>query len=322
MGLANKKRGASRETGSYRHLRSPFDRSLVQLLSYVTLDLPIKPVQKSMMCGSFDEEAALEQYGISPDDFISKCKKGLLPREILFCYDAYTPNKNRDADYDWLRIIKADHEFLKSRYGLTTIINGNRLDQNLRKLVRMQVLTKKNKRYMIGPAFLHNPRSLNNIQEIVKGASQEESWSNGIVTLIGLNTKDRAFVKTNRELEEFVGSCFKEAVEEICQRFRQERLWESGTLEFMGERIKLPLDVAKKKPGSYGRLPLIVIDPNRYTPPRERLLFGIEAARAFGDSRSHSNAMRLLSLHDEIEKRSKAAEKNGEEFVEFEMSYK
>ena len=292
-----------------QHLKSRFDRSLVYLLDYVSWR------------GMYRDYPGQDRDMV--DKFCEKCRRGLLPREILFCYDAYDkPDKKRDPNYDWLRAIRADHEFQRSREGLTTAINGNNLDQHLRKLVRMKVLAKKNKRYMIGLTFLHNPRSLNNIREIVEGAIQEESWSNGIVTLIGLNTTDRAFAKTNQELEEFVGSCFKEAVEEIYRRFRQERLWESGTLEFMGERIKLPLDVAKKKPGSYGRLPLIVIDPNSYSPPRERLLFGIEAAGALDDSRSLSNAMRLLSLHDEIEKRSKAAEKNGEEFVEFEMSWK
>ncbi|WP_147654367.1 hypothetical protein [Methanomassiliicoccus luminyensis] len=219
----------------------------------------------------------LDEYDLDLKEFRKRCAKGLLPREILFCFDAYAPIAKRDEDYDWLRIVRDGHRFIDSREGLKNKLDRKNLDQYLRKLVKLQVLSKVNGRYKIGPGAFTQPFKFNNIKDRISKAVPENTWTGHGITLVGLTEgpakklgkriiypETLAFKKTNQELIDFVVKQFEKPTVEVWRNFLYypDYEWQrdrDGNILPDTER-----EVTQRKPGQYDRLPLIVIDPNSF----------------------------------------------------------
>lgn len=256
-------------------LRSQFDRSLAFLLQ----DLAWMSTYSKRKNPDIEVWLGIDRYDISLDEFKAKCKRGLLPREILFCYGEYDPNPKRDSEYDWLRVVKGGAGFIESKEGLKTKINRKNLDQHLRKLLRIQVITKKDGRYLIGPSAYSQPGKFYQIKEALKNAKVEESWSKGPITLVGLNTKDRTFAQTNKEMMQFLSERLVEPASEVWKRYLQH-----GEFETVWYKDGIPelIDVTRRKKGLYDRLPLIVIDPNGFVSIGEEFREAVKNVRESG----------------------------------------
>jgi hypothetical protein len=219
----------------------------------------------------------LDKYDLDLREFRKKCARGLLPREIMFCYDAYTPNEKRDLDYNWLRIVRGGYSFIESREGMKNKIDRKNLDQYLRKLVKLQVLSKVNGRYKIGPGEFTQPGEFNHIKDQISKEVPENTWTEDKITLVGLTNgpavkrgtrivypEAKAFKKTNQELIDFVVERFRKPTAEIFNNFKYypEFEWkrdQKGNMILGSQR-----EVTHRKPGQYRVLPLIVINPNGF----------------------------------------------------------
>lgn len=189
----------------YTRTKSRLDNAIVELLLRIDI--------------------ARRRSHLSRDD-VKKAQRGLTIRDIRYAFGSYVPKKGRvgrePGVYRWL------DPFRKSLTRCSAIDKASKtyspqlVWNHCDKLRRMGVLSKKERRYTLGPSFLNNPEALRSIRRITRRAKQDDCSSNGAVTVIGVSKLDKPYFPN--DIVEKVKAELAVYAEELWQRIDEKEL--------------------------------------------------------------------------------------------------
>ena len=182
-------------------------------------------------------------------------RRGLAVREFRYVFGGYRPEGkrlwNNPTQYRWLD----KHKMKFAAISPLREYSSQQVWNNCNKLCRLGVLTKTEKdRYGLGAALTYPGTCLGDLRSLLRRAKREDTWSCGVVTMIGINRLKGIPGAEQSWRINLVDQMYRKAILNAGEQYRQVSREITTQIDKCG-----PMDWSDLLKGV---LPVIVIDLN------------------------------------------------------------